>query len=122
MTHQFFGSSLRQPWALAQFGSNQPNGRRPGTSVVYLTDQDGEFYLGGYVEFFRLRGEGFSRWHFRYKKAKRIAKSEIFSFFPNTGKGTSDGPTLAQVRAAKKQVPVTPLELDRRSGQEALNA
>jgi hypothetical protein len=119
---QTFGSALRQPWALARIGSNCPPGRRPATEIVYLTDDEGDWYLGGTVSFYRARGRlvrtetGFKRtgeeltprWHYSYKRAKRIAKADVLHIFPSTDKSTYGGPLIAEVRRARKALPITP--------------
>jgi hypothetical protein len=102
MTRQTFGSALLRPWALVKFGSNQPNGRRPGTSVAYLTDDEGDHYLGGYVEFGRDRC-----WHYRYQHAKRIPKSDVLHIFWTMSKSSYGGPRPAELISARKAVPVT---------------
>lgn len=107
---QIFGSSLRQPWALVKHGDKDTPGKRPGTSVVYLTDRDGEdFYLGGFVEFYRARNEPFARWHYRYKAARRFAAHDIVALFPNP-KSRDAGPAQSQVRAVKRKLTPNPSE------------
>jgi hypothetical protein len=108
-TPQTFGSALQRPWVLVVFGSDQPNGRRPSTSVAYLTDDEGTCYLGGLVEFYRSREETTARWHYRYKHAKRIPKDEVLHIFPVTDKSKWGGPTLKEVRRARKAIPKTEL-------------
>jgi len=104
---QFFGSSLRQPWALVVFGSNAPYGKRPATSVAYLTDDEGEYYLGGLVEFRRDRSDVCSTWHFRYKNAKRIDKADVLHRFGSTNKGKFGGPHKTEIARARRALPVT---------------
>lgn len=100
---QIFGSSLRQPWALVKRGDKDTPGKRPGTSVAYLTDRDGDDYLGGYVEHYRARNEAFARWHYRFKAARRFAAHDVVALFPNP-KSRGAGPTERQVRAAKRKL------------------
>lgn len=101
---QTFGSALTFPWALVKFGSNQPNGRRPGTTVAYLTDDEGDHYLGGYVEYGRDRC-----WHYRYQRAKRIPKTDVLHIFNRIMKTSYGGPTPKEIRVARKAVPITEL-------------
>jgi hypothetical protein len=100
MSGQIFGSALRYPWALVKHGSNQPNGRRPGSSVAYLTDDEGDHYLGGFVWYERRRGQ----WFYRYAHARKLPKSDVLHIFPN-GKSRTDGPSAAQIALAKRAVP-----------------
>jgi hypothetical protein len=111
---QTFGSALRCPWALVRFGSNSPVGRRPGTSVAYLTDDEGDHYLGGLVEFYRKRNTlspggswNTPRWWYRYKHAKRIPKSDVLHIFPLDDKSPLGGPLKAEIRRARLALPVT---------------
>ena len=121
-TPQTFGSALKTPWALVVFGSNAPIGKRPGTTVAYLTDDEGDHYLGGLVGFYRKRatlklvdgryvttdpGDPRACWHYRYQHARRIPKSELLHVFPHTDKSKWGGPTEADVRRARKALPVT---------------
>jgi hypothetical protein len=129
MSKQTFGSALSRPWALVKWGGNQPNGRRPSTTVAYLTDpiKDGDGtitgYEGGLVEFYR-RGayhtgprtarvlvppEPFACWHFRYQRPRTFAASDVCEFFP-CGKSRDAGPAESMIRAAKKRVPPNPNE------------
>jgi hypothetical protein len=118
MSKQTFGSALKQPWALARHGANQAPGRRPGTSIVYLTDDEGDSYLGGYVWFgrsSRVDVDGYHRdrypcWHYRYKHQRRIAKAEVLHIFRSTDKSKFGGPTPGEIRTVKKALPVTPRE------------
>jgi len=108
MTGQTFGSALPHPWALVKFGSNQPNGRRPGTTVAYLTDiENATHFLGGLVEHYRARDEPYARWHYRYKKAKLIPKTDVLYIFGHTDKSPHHGPSDADVRRARKTIPKT---------------
>lgn len=116
---QIFGSALKQPWALVKWGGDQPNGRRPSTAVAYLTDpiknDAGEIvgYEGGLVEYCRYRITTAAgryewesmQWHFRYRRPREFSVSDICEFFPNS-KSREDGPVQAQIRAAKRRVPV----------------
>jgi hypothetical protein len=102
-TDQTFGSALTHPWALMIFGSNAPEGRRPGTSVVYLTDDEGDHYLGGEVHYSRRYG----RWLYRYLHAKRIPKDKVLHVFPLTTKNAYGGPPLAMIARARAALPIT---------------
>jgi hypothetical protein len=125
---QHFGSALVCPWALVMWNAGSSAGRRPATTVAYITDDCGDHYLGGLVEFYRKRstvkavrdeagkivrydtateGDGMPLWHFRFTRERRILKGNVVSFFPN-GKSRQDGPTKAQIAAAKRAVPKTP--------------
>lgn len=124
---QIFGSALARPWALVKWGGNQPNGRRPGTTVAYLTDPikdaDGIItgYDGGLVEFYRkaayhtgplnarvlVPGEPYASWHFRYQRPRRFDLDAICSWFP-CGKSRDAGPSESMIRAAKRLVPKNP--------------
>jgi len=135
MSKQVFGSALARPWALVKWGGNQPNGRRPSTTVAYLTDPiKGEEHITGYegglVEFYRKRArlkavrdennkflrydtiepeDPSARWHFRYQKPRTFTLDDICEFFP-CGKSRDAGPSESMVRAAKKRVPPNPNE------------
>jgi hypothetical protein len=98
---QIFGSALAHPWALMIYGSNAPIGRRPGTSVVYLTDDEGDHYLGGEVHFSRRYG----RWLYRYLHAKRISKDKVLHIFPVTTKSPHGGPWPAMIARARAALP-----------------
>lgn len=123
---QIFGSALERPWALVCWGGFQP-GQRPRATVVYLTDDCGDHYEGGLVEFYRKRatlkavrdlsgkiirydtkepGDTCQRWHFRFKRSKTIRKSEVLHIFPNW-KSRDAGPSQAQVKAAKRALSKT---------------
>jgi hypothetical protein len=106
-TRQTFGSALQRPWALARIGCNCPIGRRPATEVVYLTDDEGNHYLGGVVSFYRGKDEPAKRWHYSYTNAKRILKSDVLHVFPHTNKSKWGGPTEAEVKRARKALPIT---------------
>jgi hypothetical protein len=117
MTNQVFGSALRQPWALVVFGSNAPTGKRPATTVAYLTDDEGTHYLGGLVEHYRrsarhvkgvlIAGDPSARWHYRFRYNKRIPKEDVLHIFLSTIKNAWGGPSMSQIRAARKALPVT---------------
>ena len=109
MTEQTFGSALRHPWALVTYGYPVPGRRRP-TRVAYLTDDEKTHYLGGVVEFFRGKDEPRPRWHYLYKRAKRIPYSDVLYRFPITDKSKWGGPSTREIRRAKKALPVTPAE------------
>lgn len=108
MTGQTFGSALERPWALVKFGSNQPNGRRPGTSVAYLTDDEGDHYFGGFVEYRRsVDHASYKCWHYRYRHSKEIPKSNVLHIFNSTNKSKFGGPGPKEISEAKKAVPIT---------------
>jgi hypothetical protein len=111
-TRQTFGSALKRPWALVRIGCNCPIGRRPATEVVYLTDDEGDHYLGGVVSFYRGKDEPAKRWHYSYKSAKRIPKSDVLHIFPHSTKSPWGGPDEVDVRRARKALPVTTEESD----------
>jgi hypothetical protein len=98
---QTFGSALLCPWALVQFGSNAPVGRRPGTTIVYLTDDEGDHFLGGAVWYSKRD----RRWLYRFKHAKRYPKPEILYFFPLTTKNAHGGPSPAMIARARAALP-----------------
>lgn len=110
MTKQVFGSALVRPWALVKWGGNQPNGRRPSTTVAYITDPIRDAggaivgYEGGLVEFYRDKADTWARWHFRYQRPRRFAIDDICAWFP-CGKPRDLGPSQTMVKAAKKLVP-----------------
>jgi hypothetical protein len=104
---QIFGSSLRRPWALVRFGSNSPVGRRPATTIAYLTDDEGSHYLGGLVEFYRRRDEPTFRFHFRYQNPKRIPKGDVLHIFAIENKSCHYGPSKAEIRRAREALPIT---------------
>lgn len=116
MTKQIFGSSLSRPWALVKWGGNQPNGRRPSTTVAYLTDpiknEAGEIagYEGGIVEFYRKKPDPFAQWHFRYTRPRKFLLGDVCEFFMGCGKGRSQGPPQSEVRIVKQRVPPNPME------------
>lgn len=108
---QIFGSALPRPWALVKWGGNQPNGRRPSTTVAYLTDaikdETGAVtgYDGGLVEFYRRKPDPVPLWHFRYSRPRAFALDDVCEFF-NCHKSRNDGPMAGEIKAAKKRVPV----------------
>lgn len=108
-TNQVFGSALRQPWALMIYGSNAQVGRRPASSVVYLTDDEGDHYLGGEVAYYRKRMAPAARWYYRYQKAKRIPKDQVLHRFPSDNKGYFGGPSSTEIARARRALPVTAL-------------
>lgn len=124
-TRQTFGSALQQPWALVRIGSNCPVGRRPATQMVYLTDDEGDHYLGGVVDFYHARGhlvrtendwerigsEPLPRWHFSHMHAKRIRKSDVLHIFRSTDKSMHGGPTDTDIRRVRKALPITTAEM-----------
>lgn len=105
---QIFGSPLRRPWALVKFGSNAVPRKRPCTTIAFLTDDEGDHYLGGLVEFYRGRDDPTHRWHFRYKHAKLIPKADVLHIFALETKNPFIGPSKEMVRRARKALPVTP--------------
>lgn len=121
---QIFGSSLKRPWALVVFGSNAPIGKRPGTSVYFLTDDCGDHYLGGAVEYYAKRAKlklvdgryvtvqqaEPARWHYRYTHAKRIPKSDVLHIFAIENKSPFVGPSKDWIRRARKALPITAAE------------
>jgi len=98
---QTFGSALLCPWALVLYGSNAPVGRRPGTSIAYLTDDESDHFLGGEV-FYSKRDR---RWFYRYKHAKKFGKDKVLHIFPITTKNAQGGPPSAMIARAKSQLP-----------------
>jgi hypothetical protein len=107
VSKQIFGSALRQPWGLMVHSSTAPEGRRPATSVVYLTDDEGDYYLGGEVMHWRSLGDTRARWHYRYKHAKHIPKTAVLHVFASMSKSPYKGPTPTEIRQVKKTLPVT---------------
>lgn len=103
MNKQFFGTSLMFPWALVKYGPSTP-GQRPSSAVAYLTDREDGGFLGGYVAFYCAKNDLFPRWHHIYKNPKHFADSDILFIFPNM-KQRHDGPNVAQVRKAKRDLP-----------------
>lgn len=116
MSKQIFGSALTRPWALVKWGGDQPNGRRPSTTVAYLTDpikdEAGTVvgYDGGLVEHYRPRSEPRAGWHFRYKRPRKFSAADICCFL-SAGKARDPGPTQWEIKQAKKAVPKNPVEV-----------
>lgn len=126
ITRQTFGSALQQPWAMVRIGCNCPVGRRPATQIVYLTDDEGDHYLGGVVNFHhnrgrlvwvergwweRVGGEPQARWHFSYARARRFPKSDVVHIFRSTDKSMHGGPTGTDIRRVRKALPITTVEM-----------
>jgi hypothetical protein len=107
MSKQTFETSLMFPWALVRRGPCTP-GKRPSAAVAYLTARADGGYLGSYVSFYRAKNDVFPHWHHIYMNPKHIADSDILFVFPNMQQ-RDDGPTAAQVRKAKEDLPKTPL-------------
>jgi hypothetical protein len=122
MTRQTFGSALACPWALVIFGSNAPNGRRPATTVAFLTDDEGDHYLGGLVEHYRDTNEPSARWHYRYRHAKRIPKEEVLHIFNVASKSPWGGPSKQAISKAKKAIPITVASLNDRPARDEARA
>lgn len=121
MTQKFL-TSVDRPFALVKsYSGTSAPGRRPPSSVVWLEfqNEDGSFDGG---EIYMLPNSGIShpylkppRWKFSYKHPKVFSSDAILHRFPHKrGINSSDrkeycgGPTLIEVRVAKKALPITP--------------